>query len=66
MIFSSLVPTLIQGYLKNEYLKINDILLVKKKEWCLKLLWFKAFFFIAAGAGAGVGAGAKNTRSRSR
>ena len=35
MLFSSLVPTLTKGYLKNEYLKINDIFLVKK-EWLKK------------------------------
>ena len=34
MIFSSLVPTLMKGYLKDEYryLKINDIFLVRKEE----------------------------------
>ena len=35
MTFSSLVPILIKGYLKNEYLLINDIFLVRKK-WSFK------------------------------
>ena len=36
MIFSSLVSTLIKGYLKNEYLEINDIFIVRKKDWSLQ------------------------------
>ena len=36
MIFSSLFPTLIKGYLKNKYLYINEIFLVRKKGRCFK------------------------------
>ena len=44
MTFSSLVPTLIIGYLKNEYLLINDIFLVRKntQSWSrLKMDWLR-------------------------
>ena len=37
---------MIEGYLKNEYLKINDIFLVRK-EWSLKkLLMVKSLLFL--------------------
>ena len=36
MIFTSLVPTLIKGYLKNKYLYIYEVILVRKKKRCYK------------------------------
>ena len=62
--FSLLVPILIIGYLKNKYLYINEIFLVRKKGRCFKkMLMVKSLRFFM---GAGAGADAKNTRSRTR
>ena len=62
MKFSSLVPTLIKRLFKKQILKINEIFLVRKKEFCLNFFMVESLLFIGAGAGAGE----KNTRSRSR
>ena len=54
MIFSLLVPTLIKGYLKNKYVQINEIFIVRKKECCKKKCFIvESLLFIGAGAGAG-------------
>ena len=42
MIFSSFIPTLIKGYLKSKYIKINELFLVLKPR----------VLFIGAGTGA--------------
>ena len=39
MKFSSLVPTLIKRLFKKQILKINEIFLVRKKEFCLNFFY---------------------------
>ena len=62
MLFSWFIPTLIKGYLKSKYLKINYFFEMEGVMLLIKKITVESLLFIEAGAGAGE----KKTQIRSK